>query len=550
MTRLHWTSMPFLYPSLLTSPSRQSTRASRKTWAALGHCLHSTATSPTSPGETTVPISSHLDPLPDDYSSTIFQDRCTIAVRAGGGGNGCVSFLREKYIEDGPPNGGDGGSGGNLWIQAVAGLTSLHKIARRGMIKAGRGQGGQGKSQGGQRGEDAVLQVPVGTVVREISRSDPVAAEEEERRLLKGSMEPEDADKQAGHRRDKWVLYPGSAPSDFATMEFPPLPKPRKSNLFVMQPKAPISLDLSEHMEKPMLLAAGGTGGLGNPHFHSRTITRPKFATRGDRGIRLELELELKLLADIGLVGLPNAGKSTLLRSLTNSRTRIGNWAFTTLSPNIGTVVLDNHEGRPRVKSAAGKPLRTNFTVADIPGLVEDAHLDKGLGHGFLRHVERARVLAFVVDLSKGDAVLALQNLWKEVGEYETFRNEEISVQTEERLVDWTGFDSPTSRFKSEHGLDITVVHPSPSRVVEPLRFPPISSKPWFVVATKADLAQTQENFSNLQMYLQALQDKTLAHPSGRENGWSNKLGAIPVSAIRGQGVERIPEWIVGLLDT
>src|SRR5436190_11672803 len=179
-----------------------------------------------------------------------------------------------------------------------------------------------------------------------------------------------------------------------------------------MQPRAPIHLDISVHMDQPMLLAAGALGGLGNPHFVSRTNGRPKFATKGEGGLKLDLELELKLLADVGLVGLPNAGKSTLLRSITNSRARVGNWAFTTLSPNIGTVVTDSHSGRPLVQSASGRAPRSNFTIADIPGLIEGAHLDKGLGLGFLRHVERARILAFVIDLSAGDAVQVLKGLW------------------------------------------------------------------------------------------------------------------------------------------
>jgi GTP-binding protein len=132
-------------------------------------------------------------------------------------------------------------------------------------------------------------------------------------------------------------------------------------------------------------------GGLGNPHFVTKSITRPKYGTKGDGGMKVEIQLELKLLADVGLVGLPNAGKSTLLRAVTNSRTRIGNWAFTTLQLNIGTVVLDNHKGRPLVptsESKSGAPRRTNFTIADTPSLIEDAHLDRSLGLGFLRHIE------------------------------------------------------------------------------------------------------------------------------------------------------------------
>jgi GTP-binding protein len=321
----------------------------------------------------------------------------------------------------------------------------------------------------------------------------------------------------------------------------------------MMEPKAPISLDLSEHMEKPMLLAAGAMGGLGNPHFQSSSTPKPKYASKGELGVRIKLELELKLLADVGLVGLPNAGKSTLLRSISNSRTRVGDWAFTTLSPVIGTVVLDNSEGRPAVRSGipGGTP-RTNFTVADIPGLIEDAHLDKGLGLGFLRHIERARILAFVVDLSAGDAVLALQNLWKEVGEYENLRNRELNEETERRIVDWTGFSGGSSSRApnpfDEDGKGM-IIHPEPSRTLEPLKLPPISSKPWFVVATKADKEGTQEEFANLRAYLQAVEVGDILHPSGRANGWRNRLAALPVCALRGEGVSRIPEWTAALLD-
>ena len=231
------------------------------------------------------------------------------------------------------------------------------------------------------------------------------------------------------------MFYPGAKTAEETQITLPPPPKPRRSNMAMMTPKAPIELDLSEDMEKPILLAAGAVGGLGNPHFATRETPKPKFASKGELGVRVTLELELKLLGDVGLVGLPNAGKSTLLRSISNSRTRVGDWAFTTLAPSIGTVVLDNNEGRPSIRSVGedGKSPRTNFTVADIPGLVEDAHLDRGLGLGFLRHIERARILAFVIDLGAGDAVLALQNLWKEVGEYEKLRNQELNEDTEQR---------------------------------------------------------------------------------------------------------------------
>ncbi|KAI4176685.1 MAG: hypothetical protein LQ348_005961 [Seirophora lacunosa] len=489
---------------------------------------------------------SHLDPTPDDYSRTIFADKCQLTLAAGSGGHGCISFLREKFIAEGPANGGDGGSGGNIYIQAIRGETSLHKLARRGIVKAARGRNGQGKGKGGPRGEDVLIQVPVGTVVREISRRDPAAEEEEQ-----ASMDSAAEDEVRGQwRRDKWILYPSSVPSDYAQTEFPHL---RRSQRLVQLP-APIHLDLSQPMERPMLLASGAMGGLGNPHFVSKTYPRPKFATKGDPGMTVTVELELKLLADVGFVGLPNAGKSTLLRAMSRSRTRVGSWEFTTLQPNIGTVVLDNHQGRPQLSAsrATGEP-RTQFSIADIPGLITDAHKDRGLGHGFLRHVERAQVLAFVVDLGAGNAVESLKGLWHELAAFEALRDREINVQSESRMIDWKAFGS-TAPSVSAHEAAVAkngaglMINSSTSQRLPELTLKPISTKPWFVVATKADLDGAQENFARLQRYLDAIMSRDEDHPSGLKNSWHGRLAALPVSAIRGEGVDRIPEWTVSLL--
>lgn len=473
---------------------------------------------------------------------------------AGSGGNGCVSFLREKYIEEGPANGGDGGSGGSIYIQAVENMTSLHKLARRGVIRAEKGKNGRGKSKGGKRGEDVLIQVPVGTVVREISRYDPVAEEEKNREMQRSSQAEDEMDEMGlpSIRHDRWVLYPGANPSDFLTTVFPDNP-PRRQQIASLEPKAPIYLDLSEPMDKPRLLAAGAVGGLGNPHFASRTIPKPNFASRGEGGVRLELEFELKLLADVGLVGKPNAGKSTLLRSLTNSRTRIGDWEFTTLSPSIGTVVIDDYKGRPLVKS---KSKRTKFTIADIPGLIEDAHLDRGLGLGFLRHIERAGILAFVVDLSAGDPVRGLNNLWHELREYQRVRDTELASEDE----DTTSFDLSTyglpeldaerQELRASMSMDGPVnVSFGPKEPLPSLELPPIHTKPWFVVATKADLPETQERFKVLREYLSGIEKGDIEHPCGQQDGWKEKLVTVPVSAKRGEGVSRIPKLVMEFLD-
>ncbi|TQV96538.1 hypothetical protein V2A60_003071 [Cordyceps javanica] len=660
------TLAPFLYPSLLlNSPARPaallnlaqaavsavsppscpaaaaSGSHSRRRWAS----TTTTTTTAGTPGDTVSTVNnlpeSRLNPAPDDYAAPSFADSAELTLYAGRGGNGCVSFLREAYLPDGPPNGGDGGAGGNIYIQAAHGETSLHKISRRRFVRAGRGKHGQGSAKSGTRGEDVIITVPVGTIVRELERQDPTAEEalsiklyraemkarrrreleieEEERRQRKlerqrqekleqeggrsdAAREAEEADngrltetdeweedmsrrahaRMAKHdqrmeqeeleqdeiedpQRHKWLLYPGMTKNDMRSAEFPSLP--RRTRL-LQQPPAPVYLDLTRPTPQPILLATGGVGGLGNTHFSSREHPRPVFATKGDEAVTMRIALELKLLADVGLVGLPNAGKSTLLRAITNSRTRVGSWAFTTLQPNIGTVVLDKYSGRPAV---AARPLpavtpghsggvpdpedgpadpRTRFTVADIPGLIEGAHLDRGLGIAFLRHVERAGVLAFVVDLSAGDAVAALQALWREVALYAAMRDEEERARA---AINWD--ESTPDPFAGPVNLTATFLHnaehndghgSSDAAAATPTMH--TAGKPWFVVATKADRPATHDNFKALKAYLDAITAGSEPHPSGVEAAWTKRCAAVPVSAINGQGVDRVVHWMVGLL--
>ncbi|KAG6148089.1 hypothetical protein E4U24_005115 [Claviceps purpurea] len=556
---------------------------------------------------------SRLNPSPDDYSQPSFADNAEVTLHAGRGGNGCIAFLREAHLPDGPPNGGDGGQGGNIYIQAAHGETSLHKLARQRVLRAGSGGHGQGKSQGGTRGEDIIITVPVGTIVRELERQDLAAEEaklmaeyrkamkkkrrmqrmleEEKRRSAvneqedEGAVEDEeeavdrrgrrnrakaafqDQDDDSGPEiedpsRQKWLLHPGASKSEKRNTTFPPIP--RRYAPFE-QPPSPIYLDLSRPTPRPILLAVGGIGGLGNPHFTSWQRAKPRLATRGESGVSVKVSLELKLLADVGFVGLPNAGKSTLLRAMTNSRTRVGSWAFTTLKPNIGTVVLDKYSGRPTisrkvrqdtspidsandVSSEVHVNARTRFTVADIPGLIEGAHLDRGLGIAFLRHVERAGVLAFVIDLSAGNAVTALKALWREVGLYAQMRDEEERERKLETQIDWTNFEKNTNAT-----INLTDVaeyeKPTVSGGDAQAAGLHIAGKPWFVVATKGDRPDTEANFHELTTYLDGITAGEVEHPSGVAGAWTRMCKAIPVSAIQGQGIDRVVYWTVGLLD-
>ena len=267
----------------------------------------------------------------------MFQDEAKITVTGGSGGAGSVSWRREKYIPKGGPDGGDGGKGGSVYIQADPNTDTLTDYRSTKNFKAQPGGDGMKKNMHGKNGDDLLLVVPPGTQIRE---GDDIIAD---------------------------LKYPGDE----------------------------------------VIVVQGGRGGYGNAHFKSSTRQRPDFAEKGEPGVTKTLDLELKLVADVGIIGYPSVGKSTLISTISNSRPKIGDYPFTTLVPNLGVVAIDDR----------------SFVVCDVPGLIEGASEGKGLGHQFLKHIERCRVILHLLDLSRAlvDGEIDTQVL---INDYHAIRKE------------------------------------------------------------------------------------------------------------------------------
>ncbi|KAJ1817685.1 GTPase of the mitochondrial inner membrane that associates with the large ribosomal subunit [Coemansia sp. RSA 2598] len=317
-----------------------------------------------------------------------FIDRMRCTAMGGHGGDGCVSFFRDVFVPRGPPNGGDGGDGGDVWLEVDENETSLSCVKQQ--LRAQSGDNGRGKSMHGARGNDLVVRVPRGTMVREIREDAEVQRMVEPARSADNGF-LDDLEKQvqgeaARRLADKsalFVHYPRW--EDRNDLKAVRLPAEVKAHLWALRHGEPLSVDLVAPGQRA-LVAGGGLGGLGNAHFNSPNDRQPHYALRGLAGHRRVLDLELKTIADAGLVGMPNAGKSTFLRAVSNAHPQVAPYPFTTLNPYIGTVdYADSWQ----------------LTIADIPGLIPGAHRNVGLGHSFLRHVERSRVLVFIVDVAR-----------------------------------------------------------------------------------------------------------------------------------------------------
>ena len=331
----------------------------------------------------------------------MFFDEAKIYVKAGDGGDGCVSFRREKYVPLGGPNGGNGGKGGDVYLMANPHLNTLISFKRRVHFKAQRGDHGRGKGQKGRQGDDVFVEVPLGTVARNADTGEFIA-------------------------------------------------------------------DLMEEGQRA-LVAQGGRGGRGNAAFATSTNQAPRIAERGAPGQERWLYLELKLIADVGVVGVPNAGKSTLLSVVSAARPKIAAYPFTTLEPNLGVVALGDY---------------TSFVMADIPGLIEGAHTGAGLGHEFLRHIERTRMIIHLLDGASADPLADHESI-----------NEELAL-----------FD------------------------------PELARKPQLVVLNKMDLPQTQALWPSV--------EKAMKGGTPRLRGQR----AMSISAVTGEGVKEMLRSVAEML--
>lgn len=290
-----------------------------------------------------------------------FVDELTIYAEAGAGGNGVVRWRQEKFVPKGGPAGGDGGRGGNVYVEAVRDIYILAKYKGNNKFHAGRGEDGRGSSEHGANGEDVVIQLPIGSVITH---------------------------KETGH-----------------------------------------VIRLDNEGEKIQILR-GGSGGYGNEHFKSSINVAPQEQKDGREGDKGEFKVELELFADVGLVGLPNAGKSSLLNSLTNAKAKVGDYAFTTLDPNLGAFY--------------------GYVIADIPGIIEGASEGKGLGTKFLRHIKRTKMLAHLVSFENEDMMKTYEQIRKELASYGNGLDEkdEVIVLTKTDVAEKSKIDTAMKQFE------------------------------------------------------------------------------------------------------
>jgi len=347
----------------------------------------------------------------------MFVDRIKIFAQAGNGGRGCVSFRREKFVPKGGPDGGDGGRGGDVILRADQHVDNLTGLFYEPIVKAKNGGHGMGKKMHGRSAPAKIVKVPVGTIVW--------ADEGGRMKDEKGGKRPMSNAQRLKSSSDQFEI---------------------RNSRFEIEPIVDLTRDAQE-----FVLCRGGTGGKGNVHFKSSRNRAPREYTEGEEGEQGHFLLELRTIADAGLVGYPNAGKSTLLRKISAARPKVAPYPFTTLHPIIGVVEFSGYR---------------RATIADIPGLIEGAHRNLGLGHDFLRHITRCHALLFVVDVAGSEGrnpIEDLQNLRREIDLYD----------------------------------------------------PILSERPWFAVANKMDLPGADENLLALQKRFSAVEIAPISAATG-----------------------------------
>jgi GTP-binding protein len=374
----------------------------------------------------------------------MFVDRIKIYAEAGKGGRGCVSFRREKFVPKGGPDGGDGGRGGDIVLKADLHVDNLSNLFYEPIVKAKSGGHGMGKKMAGRAGANKIVKVPVGTIVYS-ANADP--KEEEEQEEKKNQQRPTSIQKALAAASDHVINDQEDQKRRTSDAEYRTphgegaAGSAEQSAIRAPQCEMDLLADLT-HDGQEFLLARGGAGGKGNVHFKSSRNRAPREFTEGEEGEQGHFLLELRTIADAGLVGYPNAGKSTLLRKISAARPKVALYPFTTLHPIVGVVEF------PEYRRA---------TVADIPGLIEGAHRNVGLGHDFLRHITRCRLLLFVLDVAGSEGrnpIEDLQNLRREIDLYDRS----------------------------------------------------LSQRPWFVIANKIDLPAAPENLEALRKRLPSIE--------------------------------------------
>jgi GTP-binding protein len=308
----------------------------------------------------------------------MFIDEIKVFARAGHGGKGCVAFHREAYRPKGGPSGGNGGRGGDVILQADHDLNNLINQYYQPRLIAEGGEGGMGKGMDGHAGKDLVIKVPCGTLVWRLTSPVVQAADEEDE---EDEAPPKPLMLATGKR--PLLRHAGRERALEIDLSKEPDDAPASSD----SPKGDLVADLTEHGQQ-FILCKGGRGGLGNRNFATAVRQAPRFAQPGESGDEGEFRFELRIIAEVGLVGYPNAGKSTLLTAISKARPKVAPYPFTTLTPQIGIVEYADFR---------------RLTVCDVPGLIEGAHRNVGLGHAFLRHIERCKIIILLLDMAGSD---------------------------------------------------------------------------------------------------------------------------------------------------